>query len=156
KFADMAVCRHIFDAATIPENVIPLLDDCVSRVLQDRSFKPKNWRAGEVHGHAMPDLIKALLFVKVEKATGAARYANGDWSQIDAVLPIVDRVVRNIGWSSYVMGRFLDLCERADRAYPISKFGAQANAALAAIGNAEEGWSGTMLPARMARVVQRQ
>ena len=55
-----------------------------------------------------------------------------------------------------VMGKFLDLCERAGRAYPISKFGPQANAALAAIGNAEEGWTGTMLPARMAGVVQRQ
>jgi hypothetical protein len=156
RFADRSVCRHVFDAATIPQNIIPLLDDCVSRVLQDRTFKPKSWRAGEVHGHAMPELIAALLFVNVENAPGAARYVNGDWSQIDTVLPIIDRMVRNVGWSSYVMGKFLDLCERAGRAYPISKFGLQANAALAAIGNAEEGWTGTMLPPRMAGVVQRQ
>jgi hypothetical protein len=155
-FADMAVRRHVFDAGTIPANIIPLLDDCVSRVLQDGIFKPKSWHAGEVHGYAMPELIAALLFVNVENAPAAARYVNGDWSQIDAVLPIVDRMVRNVGWSSYVMGKFLDLCERAGRAYPISKFGPQANAALAAIGNAEEGWTGTMLPARMAGVVQRQ
>jgi hypothetical protein len=103
----------------------------------------------------MPELITALLFVNVENAPGAARYVNGDWSQIDTVLPIIDRMVRNVGWSSYVMGKFLDLCERAGRFYPISEFGLQANAALAAIGNAEEGWAGTMLPARMAGVVQR-
>jgi hypothetical protein len=42
------------------------------------------------------------------------------------------------------------------RSYPISKFGEQANAAVSDIGNAEEGWSGTMLPARMAGAVQRQ
>jgi hypothetical protein len=54
------------------------------------------------------------------------------------------------------MGKFLDLCERAGGAYPISKVGPQANAALAVIGNTEEGWSGTILPARMAGVVQRQ
>jgi hypothetical protein len=155
-FADMSVRRHILDAATIPESVIPLLDDCVSRVLQDRSFKPKGWRAGEVHGYAMPDLIKALLFVNVENAPAAARYVNGDWSQIGIILPIVDRMVRNVGWSSYVMGRFLELCERAGRAYPISKIGPQANAALGAIGNAGDGLTGTMLPARMAGVVQRQ
>jgi len=156
RFADRSVCRHVFDAATIPNNIIPLLDDCVSRVLQDRAFRPKRWRAGEVHGFAMPELIAALLFVNVENAPAAARYVNGDWSQIDTVLPIIDRMVRNVGWSSYVMGKFLDLCGRAGRAYPISKFGPQANAALAAIGNAEEGWAGTMLPARMAGVVQRQ
>jgi hypothetical protein len=71
-------------------------------------------------------------------------------------MPIIDRMVRKVGWSWFVMGKFLDLCERAGRAYPISKFGPQANVALAAIGNAEEGWTGTMLPARMAGVVQRQ
>jgi hypothetical protein len=155
-FADMAVRRHVFHAATIPASIIPLLDDCVSRVLQDRIFKPKRWRAGEVHGYAMPELIAALLLVNVENAPAAARYVNGDWSQIETILPIVARMVRNVGWSSYVMGKFLDLCERAGRAYPISQFGPQANAAIAAIGNAEEGWTGTMLPARMAGVVQRQ
>ena len=54
------------------------------------------------------------------------------------------------------MGKFLDLCQRSGRAYPIDKFGPQANAALSAIGNSEEGWTGTILPARMAGVVQRQ
>jgi hypothetical protein len=155
RFADMAARRHVFDAATIPANVIPLLDDCVSRVLRDESFRPKSWHPGEVYGHDMPEMIAALLFANVESAPGAARYVNGDWSQIDTVLPIIDRLVRNVGWSSYVMGKFLDLCERAGRSYPISKFGQQANAALAAISNAEAGWAGTMLPARMAGVVQR-
>ncbi len=42
--------------------------------------------------------------LNVENAPGAARYVNGDWSQIDTVLPIIDRMVRNVGWSSYVMG----------------------------------------------------
>jgi len=77
----------------------------------------------------MPELIKALLFVNVETmAPGAARFANGDWSQIDRVMPIIDRVVRHIGWSSFVMAKFLDLCQRSGRSYPITMLGAQANA----------------------------
>ena len=39
-FADRLVLRHICDAVTIPESAIPLLMDCVSRVVQDRTFKP--------------------------------------------------------------------------------------------------------------------
>jgi hypothetical protein len=157
RFTDMVVRRHVCDAAIIPANAIPLLDDCVSRVLDDRTFKPNRWRAGQVNGYEMPELIAALLFVNVEKiAPGAARYANGDWSQIENIMPIIDRMVRHVGWSSFVMGKFLDLCERAGRAYPILKFGQQANAALSTIGNAEEGWTGTILPARMAGVVRRQ
>ena len=156
-FVDKVVLRHVCDAATIPENVIPLLDDCVSRVAEDRIFKPNGWRAGQVNGYDMPELIKALLFVNFTgPAPGAARFANGDWSQIEIVMPIINRMVRQIGWSAFVMGKFLDLCQRAGRAYPITMFGQQANAALSAIGNAEEGWTGTMLPARMASVVQRQ
>jgi hypothetical protein len=157
RFADRVVLRHICDAETIPANAIPLLDDCVSRVLNDPTFEPKSWRAGQVSGHAMPELVAALLFVNFETTVpGAARYANGDWSQIETIMPIIDRMVRHVGWSSFVMGKFLDLCQRAGRAYPILKFGQQANAALTTIGNAEEGWTGTMLPARMAGVMQRQ
>ena len=156
-FADKLVLRQVCDAHTIPANAIPLLNDCVSRVLQDRTFAPKGWRAGRVNGYDMPELIKALLFVNFEvTAPGAARFANGDWSQIDRVMPIIDRMVRNIGWSSFVMEKFLDLCQRSGRVYPITMFGPQANAALSAIGNAEEGWTGTMLPARMAGLIQRQ
>lgn len=156
-FADKLVLRHVCDANSIPTNVIPLLDDCVARVVQDRIFTRKGWRAGQVNGYDMPELIKALLFVNFEmKAPGAARFANGDWSQIDKVMQIIDRMARNIGWAAFVMGRFLDLCERAGRAYPITWFGQQSNAAVSAIGNAEEGWVGTMLPAQMAGVVQRQ
>jgi hypothetical protein len=155
-FADKLVLRHVCDADTIPANAIPLLHDFALRVVQDPTFNSKGWRAGKVSGYDMPELIKALLFVNFEKtALGAARFANGDWSQIDLVMPIIDRTVRQIGWSSFVMGKFLDLCQRAGRAYPISIFSQQVNAALAGLGNAEEGWAGTMLPAKMAAVVQR-
>jgi len=157
RFADMVVRRHVFDTATIAANAIPLLGDCVTRVLSDHTFDANSWRAGEVHGSAMPELIAALLFVNVEKdCPGAARYANGDGSQIESIMPIIDRMVRNVGWASHVMGKFLALCKRAGRAYPIAEFGPQANAALSVIGNADEGWTGTMLPAQMAGIVQRQ
>jgi hypothetical protein len=156
-FANKLVLRHICDADMIPSNTIPLLEECASRVVQDRTFNPTGWRAGQVNGYDMPELIKALLFVNFEKpAPGSSRFANGDWSQIDRVMPIIDLMVRRIGWSTFVMGKFLDLCQRAGRAYPINMFGQQANAALSGIGKAEEGWVGTMLPARMAGVVQRK
>ncbi|MDU8357644.1 AAA family ATPase [Pseudomonas syringae group sp. J309-1] len=157
RFADMAVRRHICDNKQIPENAISLLDDCVSRVINDNIFDPGSWQPGQVNGHGMPELINALLFVNVEKqAPGACRFANGDWSQIATVMPIIDRLVRHVGWSSYVMGRYLELCIRAGAAFPVSYFGQQATAALRCIDNAEERWIGTSLPARLAGVIQRQ
>jgi hypothetical protein len=105
----------------------------------------------------MPELINALLFVNVEKhCPGAARFANGNWSEIATIMPIIDRMVRNIGWSSFAMGRYIELHKRVSEAFPISAFGDQLNSAIVAINNAEEGWTGTVLPARLAAIVQRQ
>jgi hypothetical protein len=156
-FADKTVRRHVFDAAVIPANTLTLLDDCVTRLINDRVFKPKGWRAGEVHGYSMPELIKALLFVNVEEnCPGAARFANGNWSEMATIMPIINRVVRSIGWSQFVMGRYIELHKRASKSFPISDFGSQLNAALGGIDNSEEGWTGTVLAAKLAAIVQRQ
>ena len=139
-----------------PANTFDLLNDCVERVVRDRIFDPNSYRAGEVHGDDLPQLISALLFVAVEEeAPGAARFANGEWSQIGIVMPMVTKLVTGTGWSSYVMQKFLTLCERADIAYPLDAFAAQANAILGSIANAKGSWAGTVLPARTAATVQR-
>jgi hypothetical protein len=154
-FADRTVTRHVLDAPNVPANTRALLGACVKRVVGDAIFDPDSYRAGEVHGHDLPTLITALLFVAVERAPGAARFVNGDWSQIGFIMPIVTRLVSAVGWSSFVMERFLTLCERAGLAYPLDEFSRQANAVLGSLANAKGSWAGTMLPARMAGIVQR-
>jgi hypothetical protein len=62
------------------------------------------------------------MFVSVEHAALAARYVNGDWSEIDRILPLIDRFVRAGGWAASVMGPFLTLCERAKASYPAEAF----------------------------------
>jgi hypothetical protein len=155
EFADRTVTRHVLYAPYVPANTLTLLGDCVERVVKDAISDPDNYRSGEVHGYGMPKLITALLFAAVERAPGAARFANGDWSQINLIMPIVTRIVSTIGWSSFVMRQFLTLCERAGVAYPIDEFSCQANAVLGALAHAKGSWAGTMLPARMAGIVQR-
>ncbi|WP_198024759.1 AAA family ATPase [Bradyrhizobium sp. Cp5.3] len=155
EFADKTVIRHIVDASTVPANTLTLLDDCAERVLSDPMFNPKSYRAGEVHGYDMPTLVSALLFVGVEHAPGAARFANGDWSELSLVMPLVTKLVSAVGWSSFVMQKFLTLCERAGASYPLYDFCLQAKAVLASLANAKASWAGTTLPARTAGVVQR-
>ncbi len=155
-FTEMTVTRQVLDAPTVPANTLDLLNDCVERVVCDRVFDPNGYRAGEVHGYDLPKLIKALLFVSVEtEAPGAARFANGDWSQISMVMPIVTKLVTAIGWSTYVMQNYLTLCERAGLAYPLAAFADQANAVLNSLSYAKGSWAGTTLPARTAATVQR-
>lgn len=154
-FAQQVELRHIVDAPSVPANALPLLHDCVTRVIGDRVFRPTGYRAGEVHGYDMPTLIEALLFVSVEKADGAARFANGDWRDIQIIMPLVTRLVTATGWSTFVMQKFLTLCERAGDAYPLDDFVRQSSAVLKSIDNAKGSWVGTSLPARTAAIIQR-
>lgn len=155
-FTQEAVIRHVIDAPTVPPNTFELLDDCAARVSLDPTFSPGSYRAGEVSGWDMPKLIKALLFVPLdEPAGGSARFANGDWSQVGIVMPIVTKMIGSAGWSTFVAQTFMTLCERAGTAYPVRDFAAQANLMLDALPNAKGAWSGTTLPARVAATVQR-
>lgn len=155
-FTHMTVIRQVIDAPTVPANTLDLLNDCVEHVIRDRCFDPTSYRAGQVNGYDLPKLIKALLFVALEtEAPGAARFANGNWSQISMVMPIVTKLVTATGWSTYVMQNYLTLCERAGLAYPIDAFADQANAVLGSLSNTKGSWAGTTLPARTAATVQR-
>lgn len=153
-FAEMITCRHVYDAETVSDGAVVLLDHCLQRLLSDHVFAPNSYRAGEVHGFELPRLIKALFFVSVENASGARRFANGDWTDLPRVMPLIDQLVRQAGWAPFVMETFLTMCQRANTAYPIDAFADQTTAALSALRDARANWTGLMLPARLSGMVQ--
>lgn len=154
-FGSAVVCRHVLDAPVIPAGTFEILDACTERVFIDRAFNPNSHRAGEVHGSEMPRLIQALLFVNVERADGAARFANGEWDDLPLILPTVAKLVSRIGWSSFVADCYLTLCERAGVAFPIDAFAEHAGTILTQVSPVRNSWSGTLIPARLAAIVQR-
>ncbi|WP_234642412.1 AAA family ATPase [Allorhizobium ampelinum] len=154
-FTDRVVTRHVLDAAVIPPGTFDLLHLCVKHVIGDSTFRLGGYRAGEVSGHDMPKIIEALLMVNVERAFGAARFVNGDWSEIGIVMPIVTQLVKATGWSTFVMSKFLLLSQRAGTAYPLDPFIEQVSAILSKVENAKGNWVGTSLPGRTAVAVQR-
>jgi hypothetical protein len=153
-FADMTATRHVLDAKTVTKDTVALLDHCLSSLLGHRAFVKSSYRAGEIHGFALPQLIKSLLFVAINNAPGAKRFANGDWKDLPVVMPIVDRLVRNAGWAPFVMDTFLTLCERSGAAYPLDGFAEETAAALEAVKESRASWIGLAHPARLAGVVQ--
>jgi hypothetical protein len=153
-FAEMTTCRHVYDAETVSDGTIALLDHCLERLLSERSFDPNSYRAGEVHGFDLPRLIKSLFFVSVQGAPGAMRFANGDWTDLPRVMPLIDKLIRQAGWAPFVMDMFLTMCERAGPAYPIDAFADQVTAALSALRTSRASWTGLMHPARLSGMVQ--
>jgi len=153
-FASTYVCAYVYDAAVVPVDAVAMLDLCLGRLLQDPAFERDAYRSGEFYGFDQPRLVRMLMFVSVERADLAARYVNGDWSEISRILPLIDRLVRAGGWAASVMGPFLTLCERARASYPAEDF---ADQVLAIIGDGPDklkGWHGTFLAARIADLAQ--
>lgn len=153
-FASTYVCAYLYDAPVVPAEAVATLDLCLGRLLQASAFKRNAYRSGEFSGFHQPELVRTLMFVSVEHASLAARYVNGDWSEISRILPLIDRFVRAGGWAASVMEPFLTLCERARTNYPAEAF---ADQVLAIIGDGPDnlkGWHGTFIPARIAELVQ--
>jgi hypothetical protein len=153
-FTNTYICNYLYDAPIVPMDTIATLELCLARLLEDSAFKCESYQSGEFSGIHQPELVQILMFVSVERADLAARYVNGDWSEIDKILPLIDRFIRAGGWAASVMDPFLTLCERAKSHYPSEAF---ADQILAVFGNGLEnlkGWPGTFIPARIAELVQ--
>ncbi len=142
---------QVMDAPEVPADTIEILLACTDRLLADRAFE--SWRRRDsLYGFDLPYLVRNLFFVGIERANGAARFANGDWSDIASILPIADRLVRSAGRKSSVMEHYLTLCERAADRYPTELFAEQI---LAVLGDEDlPAWRNTMLTGRIAGLVQ--
>ncbi len=153
-FTSTYVYAYVYDAPVVPAGAVATLDLCLGRLLQDSVFKRDAYRNGEFSGCDQPKLVCTLMFVSVEHADLAARYVNGDWSEISRILPLINRFICAGGWAASVMDPFLTLCERARANYPAEAF---ADQVLVIIGNGPDnlkGWHGTFIPARIAELVQ--
>ncbi|MCI5194472.1 MAG: ATP-binding protein [Candidatus Electrothrix sp. AU1_5] len=153
-FTRSYICNYVYDAPTIPSDAVALLALCLERLLQDPTFKHNTYRSGELFGAYLPELVRTLMFVSVERANLAARYVNGDWSEIDRILPLIDRFVRAGGWAASVMHDFLTLCERAKAHYPAEDFANQVFSIIDDRHDHLKGWHDTFIPARIAELVQ--
>jgi hypothetical protein len=148
------ICRYIYDAPSVPKDAVELLELCLERFLKSSTFARDSYYGGEFHGFEEPRLVETLMFVSIERAPLAARFVNGNWSDIKLILPIIDRFIRAGGWSATVMFHFLTFCERSKDAYPAEVF---ADQILDVIGDGSKplkGWHGTLIPARIAGLVQ--
>ncbi|MCU1291193.1 MAG: hypothetical protein JWP08_43, partial [Bryobacterales bacterium] len=153
-FVSSYICRYVYDAQAVPQDAVGILSLCLERLLQAPAFTRDSYRSGEFSGYDEPKLVESLMFVSVERAAMAARYVNGDWSEIGMILPLVDRFIRAGGWSGTLMRHFLTLCERSKAAYPAEMFADQILCILEDSSKPLKGWHGTFIPARIAGLVQ--
>lgn len=151
--AQTLVCGEIHDAPEIRDDTLRLLQAVLERTLENGDLHRTSYSDGRIGGFDLPELVKTLLFVGVEHAPGAARFANGSWDDLGQVMPLVDRMVRVAGWHLYVARQFVALCERSGAAYPPDTFVDQVLAQIVD-GRLPAGWKGSSVPAVIAALVQ--
>ncbi len=149
------VCSEVLDALEIQDDTLHLLQIVLERTLESNDLRRSHYNDGRIGGSDLPELIKSLLFVVVESAPRATRFANGNWQDLFKVMPLIDHMVRVAGWNPYVARQFVTLCERSGAAYPAEIFADQVLAQIVD-GCLPAGWKGSSIPAGIAGLVQAQ
>ena len=152
-FTVSLVCGEVLDAPEVRDDTLHLLQAVLDRTLDNDDLCRSPYNDGRMGGFDLPKLVDSLMFVVVEHAAGATRFANGVWDDLDQVMSLVDRIVRVAGWHPYVARQFVTLCERSGAAYPADTFADQVLAQIVD-GRLPAGWKGSLLPAAIAALVQ--
>lgn len=152
-FTVSLVCTEVLDAPEVHDNTLHLLQAVLERTLEHGNLRRSPFDDARMEGYDLPNIVDSLMFVVVEHAADATRFANGVWNDLGQVMPLVDRMVRVAGWHPYVAHQFVKLCERAGAAYPADMF---ADHVLVQIvdGQLPTGWKGKSIPAAIAALVQ--
>ena len=147
--------RYVYDAAIVTEEALSLLSACMDRMLAERTFDPDSYGAGDVNTNDLYRMVTSFLLISVKNAPGAARFANGEWTDLPLLMPLIEKLMLAAGWSAGVMDAYLLLCERAVANFPIEAFTWHVSASMDATGYRQESWNGSGTSAGVSSAIQR-
>ena len=124
-FTVSLVCGEVLDSPEVSDDTLYLLQAVLERTLENDDLRRSLYNDGHMSGFDLPKLVDSLLFVVVEHAPGAMRFANGVWNDLGQVMALIDHMVRVAGWNTYVARQFVKLCELSGAAYPADTFADQ-------------------------------
>lgn len=152
-FLDQFICWQIYDAEMLSAGTLRTL-----KAIADRVAKADwRWDAHRVNGNLTREkhtVLKAILLVNVARADGARRFANGDWSEVGAVIPSLGKLFQSIASVTGGLLYFLMLGERSIDHYPAEALADTLKDFLLAHENKPAALRSISAPERMAALVQ--
>lgn len=155
-FSDFIVRSGIMDPVQPYHSAISLLDGCADWILT-----VKRWRRASdwIEGMSMDDanlsrIIKVFFCIQTGYASGACRFANNNWADINIILPLVNKFVRKVGYIRDVATSYISLVEKSIEHYPVQDF---IKLCLYILNHPEQhfvGWHDSRLTGRIAGLVQ--
>jgi hypothetical protein len=147
--------RYIYDAPIVTEEALSLLGACMDRMLAESTFDPNSYQAGDINTRDLYPMVTSFLLISVKDAPGAARFANGEWTDLPCLLPLIDKLMMAAGWSAGVMDVYLILCERAGANFPVDAFTRHVSASMDTAGFRQETWNSSGTFAGVSSAIQR-
>ena len=157
-FASLGECftghliAQVADSPEIPQTALELLPVVTQRVLAYG-----DWRHAGHGGHSeqdFVDIVNHLFFADLGYAGGAVRFANRNWAEVGAVIPIFEPILRAHGSVTFVARAWMNLCESSFEQYPVQHFVDNLEHLLVGEGT-PPGWRNTQLPGRLSGLIQR-
>ncbi|MCJ2374023.1 ATP-binding protein [Pseudomonas sp. RGM 3321] len=149
-----SLISSLLDEAELSDVPLRLLRLIVSRMIACESFRYSG-RYGSLSDSDLSTMVREVFFVEIEKAGGAARFANGNWRELPAVFDVSAPLLNAHGSVAVVADAFVTQCERAFEHYPLDRFAAQLDIVLTHADGVPAGWQDRNLPARIANLIQR-
>ena len=146
--------RSVYDAPVLREEALTLLGACMDRMLAEHTFDPDSYRAGEINTRDLHPMVISFLLISVKNAPGATRFANGDWTDLPRLMPLIDKLMIAAGWSAGVMDEYLRLCERAAPNFSVEAFERHVAHSMDARGFRHEAWNSAGTFAGVSGAVQ--
>jgi hypothetical protein len=123
-YANVLVCRDLYDSPIVAQRTLEILRRIAERVAD----QARSWR-DDILDDGLT-IVRLLFGTAVSGASGAARFANGDYRDLPLILPFVDTIMSRLLGRTAVVGAWLTLVERAIDHYPAEAFARQAKVIL--------------------------
>jgi len=143
---------QVADSPEIPQTALGLLSIITQRVLAYRDWHYAS--QGRISEQDFVDIVKHLFFADLGYAGGAVRFANRNWAEVGAVIPIFEPILRAHGSVTFVARAWMNLCESSFEHYPVQHFVDNLEHLLVGQGT-PPGWRNTQLPGRLSGLIQR-
>ncbi|WP_282065965.1 ATP-binding protein [Commensalibacter papalotli (ex Botero et al. 2024)] len=115
--------EYIYFSSKIDTNAYEIIKLCLDRFLQLPELNKNTLYPQNLSGFYKPYIAQYLMFIPhTEKNLQAKRYMNGQWSEFERFLPIIDYYIHNAGHVNQIIHYFLDLCSQAKEYYSVEKF----------------------------------
>lgn len=151
-FVSNVSTRGIMDPREAFPTAVALLQACAERVSRVEELSTADY-GDRYRSRDIGPILRDLLFVSIDDATKATRFANGDFSDLAMIMPIIGTIAEAATRSSIGLAAYLTLCERSVALFPTEPFVRLVSGLLGDPPTAPVEWTGTLTPGRIAALI---